>query len=275
MTSTRVYRASGEPVRERVGVRGEDGTVEHGSAAYYVHTAGEVVRMLSAAGFARRRAARQRRAVPARLVADDRGRGLTQRQPAAQQRCAAGALRVPEALVALGQARAAPRTRARARSGGAGSTGRPCGRPSSCRRATGGRRRRARRTSRSARTGRAPQAGAAADLGRDRGEHERVAAAGLQHAVQPQAGDAGAVGVEARLGVEHGGEAPAAMRRSPPARPNRGSASSSRRASAASVSTSRNSAARASSRSATGGQPPTGKTSEAVHFRPTLSGFIR
>ena len=50
------------------------------------------------------------------------------------------------------------------------------------------------------------QAGAAADLGRERGEDERVAGAGLERRVEPESGDAGAVGVEARVGVEHVGQ---------------------------------------------------------------------
>ena len=51
------------------------------------------------------------------------------------------------------------------------------------------------------------EAGPPPDLGRERGEDQRVTAARLEHAVQPQAGDARPVGVEARLAVEHGGEA--------------------------------------------------------------------
>ncbi len=51
------------------------------------------------------------------------------------------------------------------------------------------------------------EAGAAADLGRERGEHERVARARLEHAVEPQSGHAGAVGVEARIGVQQRCEA--------------------------------------------------------------------
>jgi len=52
MTSTRVYRASESRLESESVFEAEDGTVEHGRAAYYVHTAGEVVRMLNAAGFA-------------------------------------------------------------------------------------------------------------------------------------------------------------------------------------------------------------------------------
>ena len=50
------------------------------------------------------------------------------------------------------------------------------------------------------------QAGAAADLGGQAGEHQRVARAGLERGVEPQAGDARAVGVEARIGVEQVGQ---------------------------------------------------------------------
>ncbi|WP_170179348.1 class I SAM-dependent methyltransferase [Solirubrobacter pauli] len=51
MRSARTYR----PQESRLEVESEfeaDGVVEHGRAAYYVHTTGEVVRMLHAAGFA-------------------------------------------------------------------------------------------------------------------------------------------------------------------------------------------------------------------------------
>ena len=52
MTSNRIYRASESRLESESVFEAEDGTVEHGRAAYYVHTAGEVVRMLNAAGFA-------------------------------------------------------------------------------------------------------------------------------------------------------------------------------------------------------------------------------
>lgn len=50
MRSTRTYRPS-ESRMEVESVFTEDGTTEHGTAAYFVHTTGEVVRMLHAAGF--------------------------------------------------------------------------------------------------------------------------------------------------------------------------------------------------------------------------------
>ena len=46
------YRREREPARERVHVfEDADGHVEHARAAHHVHTSGEVVRMLRAAGF--------------------------------------------------------------------------------------------------------------------------------------------------------------------------------------------------------------------------------
>jgi hypothetical protein len=51
------------------------------------------------------------------------------------------------------------------------------------------------------------EAGPAADLGDQRCEHQRVAGAGLERGVQPQRGDARAVGVEPRVGVQDVGQA--------------------------------------------------------------------
>jgi SAM-dependent methyltransferase len=51
MTSTRRYRAAESRYESVTVFEDGTGTVEHGAAAYYVHTAGEVVRMLQAAGF--------------------------------------------------------------------------------------------------------------------------------------------------------------------------------------------------------------------------------
>jgi hypothetical protein len=51
MRTTRVYRAGESRLEAHSVFEAADGTVEHGDAAYFVHTAGEVVRMLNAAGF--------------------------------------------------------------------------------------------------------------------------------------------------------------------------------------------------------------------------------
>ena len=53
MTVTNTYRASESRLESEMLFEAEDGTVEHSRAAHHVHTTGEVVRMLRAAGFDR------------------------------------------------------------------------------------------------------------------------------------------------------------------------------------------------------------------------------
>lgn len=51
MIATNRYRASESRLESEYEFTADDGTVEHGRAAHHVHTAGEIVRMLRAAGF--------------------------------------------------------------------------------------------------------------------------------------------------------------------------------------------------------------------------------
>lgn len=51
MTSTNRYRARESRLESDYVLEDEDGVVEHGRAAHHVHTTGEVVRLLSGAGF--------------------------------------------------------------------------------------------------------------------------------------------------------------------------------------------------------------------------------
>ena len=128
--------------------------------------------------------------------------------------------------------RAGRRRRVRGCSGGAGFRVGSGGRSSWRRRARGARRPRGPRTSRSERRGRAPARPARRPTSAtSAASTKRVAGVGLERGVEPEPGDAGAVGVEPRLGVEHvGQDCAAAIRRSAAGEAEEGSASSSRRA---------------------------------------------
>ena len=119
------------------------------------------------------------------------------------------------------------------------------------------------------------QAGAAADLGDQRGEHERVAGVGLERGVEPEPGDAGAVGVEARLGVEQVGQ----LRRGD-AQIAAGEAEERERelveANVGGVGVDVVELAGEGEQEVGDGRASAGRQArEAFHFRPTLSGFIR
>ena len=108
-----------------------------------------------------------------------------------------------------------------------------------------------------------------------RGEHERVAGVGLERGVEPEPGDAGAVGVEPRLGVEHVGQ----LRRGDP-KIAAGEAEERERelvqASVGGVVVDVVELGGEGEQEVGDGRASAGRQArEAVHFRPKLSGFIR
>ena len=172
--------------------------------------------------------------------------------------------------------RAARRRPARACSGGAGSTGRPSCRPSSRPPATGARRRRGPRTSPSGPTGRGPARPArrpisAVTAASISGCPAWASSAASSHRPATLTRSASKPGSVSRTLASRA----AATRRSPPARPKRGRASVVQ-ALVGGVGVDVAEFSRQGEHQVGDRRAATGRQAcEAVHFRPTLSGFIR
>ena len=120
--------------------------------------------------------------------------------------------------------------------------------------------------------------GAAPDLGRERGQDQRVARARLEHVVEPQRGDARPVGVKARIAVEHVGQS---SRGGPKIAAGEAEEGEGHLVQAgircvgvdlAELGGEREQQVRQRRAAAARGEA---REASAVHFRPTLSGFIR